>query len=117
MIATGVIIANFPHATAAFARRSRSPIGMIPPSSGHRTPEEIMQYTDVVAHRSGTPTATFRDLFGRFRAWPEATLAFCTKAWTTRRDAEALLEMSDHQLKDIGIARTDIPRAVREGRI
>jgi len=76
-----------------------------------------MQHTDFIAHRSGTTIATFRDLFGRFRAWSAATLAFSTNAWTTRRDAEALVEMSDHQLKDIGIARADIPRAVWKGRI
>jgi uncharacterized protein YjiS (DUF1127 family) len=80
-------------------------------------PEEIMQHTDVIAHRSVTPIAPSRDLFGRFWAWPAAALAFITKAWTTRRNEEALMEMPDHLLKDIGIARADISRAVREGRI
>ena len=74
-----------------------------------------MQHT-VIAHRSGTPIAMFRDLFGRFWAWPAATLAFSMKAWTARRDEEALMEMPDHLLKDIGIARADISRAVRAGR-
>jgi uncharacterized protein YjiS (DUF1127 family) len=116
MIATGPIIANFSHATAAFAHRSRSPTGMIPPSLGHRTPEEIMQHTDVIAHRSGTPVAASRGLFGPLLASPAAVLAFCTKAWAARREEAALMEMPDYLLKDIGIARADIPRAVRKGR-
>ena len=76
-----------------------------------------MQHTDVIAPRSGAPGATSRDFFGRFLALAAAVLAFCTKAWTTRREEEALMEMPDYLLKDIGIARADIPRAVREGRI
>lgn len=75
-----------------------------------------MQHTDVIAHRSGAPLVPFHNLFGRFWAWPAATLAFCTKAWATRREEEALMEMPDYLLKDIGIARADISRAVRKGR-
>jgi uncharacterized protein YjiS (DUF1127 family) len=76
-----------------------------------------MQHTDAIAHRSVTPIAPLCDLFGRFWAWPAAALALCAKARSTRRDEEALMEMPEYLLKDIGIARADIPRAVREGRL
>lgn len=37
------------------------------------------------------------------------------RAWQRRRDARMLADLSDHQLRDIGLSRLDIPGAVRRG--
>ena len=47
--------------------------------------------------------------------WIRPLLAAAVRAWTIRRDERRLLAMSEHELKDIGIARGDIARAVRQG--
>jgi uncharacterized protein YjiS (DUF1127 family) len=60
------------------------------------------------------------------RAWPHqiasllatiSSMIFALKREMAIRRAGAALEgLSDHQLKDIGISRSDIERVVREGR-
>jgi uncharacterized protein YjiS (DUF1127 family) len=75
-----------------------------------------MLYTDVIGNRSGSTTAALRDAFDRFRARLEPTLVAATKAWIARRDERILMQMPDYLLKDIGIGRADIRRAIRQGR-
>lgn len=43
-------------------------------------------------------------------------LVAATKAWIARRDERILMQMPNYLLKDIGIGRADIGRAVRQGR-
>jgi uncharacterized protein YjiS (DUF1127 family) len=38
------------------------------------------------------------------------------RAWATHSDERLLQELSDHQLRDIGIRRGQIARVVRSGR-
>ena len=53
---------------------------------------------------------------GRFLlAFPRALLRTVRQAWTTRADRKLLAELSDHQLRDIGIRREHIPHVVRHG--
>ena len=70
----------------------------------------------VIANRSGSTAATLRHVFGRFRTRLEPALAVATKPWIARRDERILMQMPDYLLKDIGIGRADIRRAVRQGR-
>lgn len=76
-----------------------------------------MLRTDVIGHRSGSAVAARRDVFGHVWARLELALLAAAKAWIVRRDERLLMEKPDDLLKDIGIGRADIPRAVREGRI
>jgi uncharacterized protein YjiS (DUF1127 family) len=39
------------------------------------------------------------------------------RLWIAHRDERVLLQASAHQLRDIGIARTDVRCAVRSGRV
>jgi uncharacterized protein YjiS (DUF1127 family) len=74
-----------------------------------------MPYTDVVANRFGSPAAALCYVFNRFRARVWLALATGAKAWTVRRAERILMEMPDYLLKDIGIGRGEIRRAVRQG--
>jgi len=47
--------------------------------------------------------------------WIRPLLTAAVRAWTIRRDERILEAMPDHELKDIGIGRGDIARAVRQG--
>jgi uncharacterized protein YjiS (DUF1127 family) len=49
-------------------------------------------------------------------AWLGATVEAALRAHARRRDERILREMADYQLHDLGIARADVPRVVREGR-
>jgi len=57
---------------------------------------------------------------GRALAWPlrlgAEALARYRAARALARDEAALMEMSDHELADIGISRAEIAHAVRHGR-
>jgi uncharacterized protein YjiS (DUF1127 family) len=75
-----------------------------------------MSHTDVIGNRSGSTAAALRDAFDRFRTRLEPKLVAATKAWIARRDERILMQMPDYLLKDIGIGRADIRRAVRQGR-
>jgi len=46
---------------------------------------------------------------------PRALLRAGRRAWTTHSDQRLLQELSDHQLRDIGIRREHIPHVVRHG--
>jgi uncharacterized protein YjiS (DUF1127 family) len=77
--------------------------------------EDIMPHTDLIANRLGLPIASLRSVFGPFWARVQPALAAAAKAWDARRAERVLMEMPDHLLKDIGVARADIRRAVRQG--
>lgn len=48
-------------------------------------------------------------------AFPRALLRAVQRAWNTHADRRLLSELSDHQLRDIGIRREHIPHVVRHG--
>jgi len=48
-------------------------------------------------------------------AFPRALVRTVRRAWTTHADERLLQELSDHQLRDIGIRREHIPHVVRNG--
>jgi uncharacterized protein YjiS (DUF1127 family) len=48
--------------------------------------------------------------------WMRPILLAAVRAWIIRRDERILQAMPDHELKDIGIARSEIRHAVRGGR-
>jgi uncharacterized protein YjiS (DUF1127 family) len=75
-----------------------------------------MSHTDVIGNRSGSIAAALRDAFDRFLARLEPALVIATKVWIARHDERILMQMPDYLLKDIGIGRADIRRAVRQGR-
>lgn len=47
--------------------------------------------------------------------FPRALLRTVRQAWTARADRKLLAELSDHQLRDIGIRREHIPHIARHG--
>jgi uncharacterized protein YjiS (DUF1127 family) len=75
-----------------------------------------MPQTDVIANRFGSPAPALRSAFGRLCARLQPALTARARAWTARRAERILMEWPDYLLKDIGIGRADIPRAVRQGR-
>jgi len=86
--------------------------------SSHVDPlEDSMLRTDIIGHRSASAVAARRDVFGLVWARLESALVAAAQAWIVRRDERLLMEKPDDLLKDIGIGRGDIPRAVREGRL
>ena len=70
----------------------------------------------VIANRSGSLLTTLRDVSGRLWARLRTALAAGIQAWSARREERHLMEMPDYLLKDIGLGRSDIPFAVRQGR-
>jgi uncharacterized protein YjiS (DUF1127 family) len=52
---------------------------------------------------------------GFILAFPRALLRTVRQAWTARADRKLLAELSDHQLRDIGIRREHIPHIARQG--
>lgn len=52
---------------------------------------------------------------GFLLAFPLAVLRTVRHAWNTHADRKLLAELSDHQLRDIGIRREHIPHVVRHG--
>jgi uncharacterized protein YjiS (DUF1127 family) len=76
-----------------------------------------MQHTDVIANRLGHSGPTRRHVFGALHALLRSACAAAARARIARRDRRHLQEMPDYMLKDIGIARADIDRVIRQGRI
>ena len=75
-----------------------------------------MLQTTVIRNRSVSPITTLRDASGRAWAGLQTTLAAGVRAWIARRDERQLKETPDYLLKDIGIGRSQISSAVRQGR-
>jgi uncharacterized protein YjiS (DUF1127 family) len=48
-------------------------------------------------------------------AFPRALFRAARRAWKTHADEKLLRELSDHQLRDIGIRREHISHIVRDG--
>jgi uncharacterized protein YjiS (DUF1127 family) len=48
-------------------------------------------------------------------AFPRAVLRTVLHGWRTHADRKLLAELSDHQLRDIGIRREHIPHIARHG--
>jgi uncharacterized protein YjiS (DUF1127 family) len=76
-----------------------------------------MLHADVIADRSGPRLPALRAIGSR--AWTRGRLLVVAvaRAWSARRAERMLMEMPDQLLKDIGISRCDIRRAVREGQL
>lgn len=75
-----------------------------------------MLQTTVIPNQPVSPITTLRDTSGRAWAGLRMTLAAGVRTWIARRDERHLMEMPDYLLKDIGIGRSEIPSAVRQGR-
>jgi uncharacterized protein YjiS (DUF1127 family) len=75
----------------------------------------MLQIT-VTPNRSVSPITTLRDVSGRAWAALRTALAAGVRAWIAGRDERHLMEMPDYLLKDIGIGRSEVPNAVRQGR-
>jgi uncharacterized protein YjiS (DUF1127 family) len=52
---------------------------------------------------------------GLVLGFSRAVVRTLRRAWATHTDERLLQEMSDHQLRDIGIRREHIPHVVRHG--
>jgi uncharacterized protein YjiS (DUF1127 family) len=78
--------------------------------------EDIMLYADVIDHRSGLPTSARRGVPGRILARVRSLIVAAAQARIARRAERHLIELPDHLLKDIGVSRSGIRRAVRQGR-
>jgi uncharacterized protein YjiS (DUF1127 family) len=48
-------------------------------------------------------------------AFPRALLHAIRRAWTVHKEERLLQELSDYQLRDLGISREQIPHVVRDG--
>lgn len=75
-----------------------------------------MLQATVIPNRSVSTITSLRDASGRALAGLRTTVAAGVRAWIDRRDERQLMEMPDYLLKDIGIGRSEIPGAVRQGR-
>jgi uncharacterized protein YjiS (DUF1127 family) len=62
--------------------------------------------------RSATPLGEAGEIL---MAVPRALVRAARRAWKTHTDERLLQELSDHQLRDIGIRRAHIPHIVRHG--
>jgi uncharacterized protein YjiS (DUF1127 family) len=75
-----------------------------------------MLQTTVIPNRSVSSTITLRDASGRAWTRLRTLLALGVQAWIARRDERQLMEMPDYLLRDIGVGRSEISSAVRQGR-
>lgn len=71
--------------------------------------------TVAVSTRTTAPAGS-RPLAASLTAWLAAAVDAAARIHVRRRDERHLLEMTDGQLADLGIARSDVPRVVRDGR-
>jgi len=75
--------------------------------------EETMPAAVSTAARVAGAESSLRIAAVRFGSWARLLLAAGMERWIARRDERLLLQKSEHELKDIGIGRADIQRAVR----
>jgi uncharacterized protein YjiS (DUF1127 family) len=76
--------------------------------------EQVM--SQLISSRSdGFQTQSRREPGGFLFAFPLALLRTVRSAWNTHADRKLLAELSDHQLRDIGIRREHIPHIARHG--
>jgi uncharacterized protein YjiS (DUF1127 family) len=83
---------------------------------GSRLTQEEKMTSPSLSIRPTRPSSLLLNGLDRLCAWIYRSLGTAMTLWIIRRDERMLLEMPDHQLKDLGIGRADIPRVVREGR-
>jgi len=57
--------------------------------------------------------SSLRIATARTGSWARRLVAAAGERWVARRDERILLQKSEQELKDIGIGRADIRRAVR----
>jgi uncharacterized protein YjiS (DUF1127 family) len=69
-----------------------------------------------ITARRHAPLAILRPLLARLQSWIWGALDAAIRAHARRRDERFLLAQPDYLLHDLGIARADVPRVVREGR-
>jgi uncharacterized protein YjiS (DUF1127 family) len=74
--------------------------------------EQVM--SQMISSRSdGFQTQSRSEPVGFLLAFPRAVLRTVRHAWHTHADRKLLAELSDHQLRDIGIRREHIPHISR----
>lgn len=72
--------------------------------------------SQMISSRSdGFQTQSRREPVGFLLALPLAVLRTVRRAWNARADRKLLSELSDHQLRDIGIRREHIPHLTPRG--
>ncbi len=72
--------------------------------------------SQVISSRSdGFQAQSRSEPVGFLWALPLAMLRTVRRAWNTHADRKLLAELSDHQLRDIGIRREHIPHIARHG--
>ena len=70
--------------------------------------------SQMISSRSNSLQAQSRsEPAGFLLAFPLALLRTVRQAWNTHADRKLLAELSDHQLRDIGIRREHIPHITR----
>ena len=72
--------------------------------------------TVVVSTRSAVAPVGVRHLAAPVMAWLSTAVDTAFRSYAKRRDERVLLAMTDAQLRDLGITRSDVPRVVRTGR-
>ena len=72
--------------------------------------------TVVVSTRPAAAPVGVRHLAAPVLAWLSAAVDAALRFYAQRRDARALHAMTDAQLADLGITRSDVARVVRDGR-
>jgi uncharacterized protein YjiS (DUF1127 family) len=72
--------------------------------------------TVIVSARSAAAPIGMRQLASSLRSRLHAAVDAAFRFRARRRDERILLAMTDSQLQDVGITRSDISRVVREGR-
>jgi uncharacterized protein YjiS (DUF1127 family) len=72
--------------------------------------------SQMISSRSDNFEAQSRSEPGGFLlAFPRAVLRTVRHAWHAQADRKLLAELSDHQLRDIGIRREHLPHITRQG--
>ena len=72
--------------------------------------------TVVVSTRPAAAPTGLRQLAAPVMAWLGAAMDAALRFHACRRDERSLLAMTDGQLQDLGITRSDVARVVRTGR-
>jgi uncharacterized protein YjiS (DUF1127 family) len=86
--------------------------------SSERAASDLKEWvmSQMISSRSeGFQAQSRSEPLGVVLAFPRALLRTLRHAWTTHADRKLLVELSDHQLRDIGIRREHIPHIARHG--
>jgi uncharacterized protein YjiS (DUF1127 family) len=77
--------------------------------------KELIMSQVILSRSDGLQAQSRSEPFGFMLAFPRALLRTVRHAWNTHADRKLLAELSDHQLRDIGIRREHIPHIARQG--